>query len=111
MPKQLEAKPGKTQQNRLVPAVRGLERARDPNADIENLIKRERLPMNPLLQSLALQILHHDERPAVVIAYIVNRADLWMIERRSRPRFNAESPPAGDSVPAADPPFNITPRM
>ena len=79
MPKQLEAKPGKTQQNRLAPAVRGLERARDLNADIENLIKRERLPMSPLLQSLALQILHHDEPPAVVIAYIVNRADLWMI--------------------------------
>src|SRR5436853_7369622 len=46
--------------------------------------------MNPLLQGLALQILHDNEGPAVVLADIVNRADLRMIERRSRPRFNAE---------------------
>jgi hypothetical protein len=36
---------------------------------------------------LAFPKLHHDERTPLVLADLVNGADAWMIQRRSRPRF------------------------
>lgn len=40
-----------------------------------------------MLQRGAFEIFHDDERAAVLLADVVDRADVWMIERRSSTRF------------------------
>src|SRR5215469_16710077 len=65
-------------------SVRGLQGAGDLNPDVQSVVKAHRAAVDALLEGLAFQILHGDERTAIVFADIVNRADLWMIQRRSR---------------------------
>ena len=45
----------------------------------------------PILQRLALQILHGDERPSVLLADVVDRADVGMVQRRRGLRFAREA--------------------
>ena len=47
--------------------------------------------VNSLPQCLAFQALHHQERPTIVLANVVNRADVGMIERRGSARLAAET--------------------
>ena len=51
----------------------------------------ERLTRDAMLQRLALQQLHRDEGAAFVFANFVNRADIWMIQRRGRTRLALEA--------------------
>ena len=44
-----------------------------------------------VLQRRALQILHGDERSAVLLADVVDRADVWMVERRGGPGFTLKA--------------------
>src|SRR6266480_5283012 len=44
-----------------------------------------------MLQRCTIQILHCDERSAVFLAYIMNGADVWMVQRRRRLRFALET--------------------
>ena len=46
---------------------------------------------DPVLQRQAIQKLHGDERLAVVLADLVNRADVGMVQRRGRLRFAPEA--------------------
>src|SRR6185436_17853033 len=46
---------------------------------------------NPLLESLSLEILHHQKVAACVGAEVVKRADVRMRQRRDRARFPLES--------------------
>ena len=53
-------------------------------------IERQRPLLQPIGQRLAFQVLHHEERRAVVLADVVERADVRMIELRDRARFAVE---------------------
>ena len=68
-----------------------LQRIGNFNSQLQQDIHLQRPPGNPLPQRLPLQILHGNERSALVLANLVNRADVRMIQRRSRPRFPAET--------------------
>jgi len=61
--------------------------ARSPisNLRVDGLVR------NAVLQGLALQVLHDNERPVFVFANFVDRADIRMIERRGRSRFPPEA--------------------
>jgi len=81
--------------------VSRIERLGDLNGQVEQLIGRERCAgrsgsrtrpsRNPVFQRLALQQFHGDERLAVVLANVVEGADVGMIERRSGARFALEA--------------------
>src|SRR5262249_18156104 len=43
-----------------------------------------------LPQSLALEQLHRDERPALVLVHVEDRADVRVLERGGGPRFAAQ---------------------
>ena len=55
--------------------------------------RRSSAPLNQLLQRLALQTLHDDERLAVVLPDVVNRADVGMIEGGGGARLAVETLP------------------
>src|ERR1700719_3456340 len=71
--------------------VSGVETIGNLNADFEKLRQRHRLPGDAMLQRLSLQQLHGDKWTALEFSNIVNRADIWMVERRRSPRFATES--------------------
>ncbi len=78
--------------------VRRFEPFGDFDAQIEQQIERERLPTDPVLERLAFEALHRQERLAFVFADFVDRADIGMVERRSGLRFALE---AFESAPVA----------
>jgi hypothetical protein len=71
--------------------VRGIERVGDLDAEIEHALERQRTTRDFLLQRVAVEQLHHDEGLAVVLADVVNHADVRMIQRRGDARFAAEA--------------------
>src|SRR5688572_806260 len=58
------------------------ETVRDLNSKLDDLFDLQRSFRNPLLERLALEQLHHDERLTVIAPDIVNRADARMVQRR-----------------------------
>jgi hypothetical protein len=74
-----------------IAAVRGVERIDNLHGEVEQFLVRQRLAANPVLQRLALEQFHHDERLAVVLADLVNHADVGMIQRRRGARFAREA--------------------
>ena len=64
--------------------VRPVERRRDLDRRLERLVDRESALRQPIRQRLALEILHDEERGAVLLAHVVQRADVRMIELRDR---------------------------
>ena len=52
------------------------ERVRDLDAEPEDLGCRQRSPRQAIVERLAFEILHDDERLAVVVADVVERADM-----------------------------------
>jgi len=63
-------------------AVRGIERVRNLDAQRQHCFSFQRPPCNSILQSHAIQKLHHDERLISVLADLVNCADIGMIQGR-----------------------------
>ena len=57
----------------------------------ERVIDRERPPFDPLLETLPLDELHRDEGLPLVLADLVYRADVGMIERGGRLRLVIEA--------------------
>ena len=72
-------------------AVRLVERRRDLDRRLERLVDRERALRQPIRQRLAFEILHDEERGAVLLADVVQRADVRMIELRDRAGFAIEA--------------------
>ncbi len=72
-----------------------VERVRNLNSEIEHLLECERLLADPVLQRLAFEQLHRDERNgfAAVVYDIdfINRADIGMIQRGGGACFALES--------------------
>jgi hypothetical protein len=73
-----------------IPRVCGLEGVRDLGAEIEDRVELERAGAQPLLQGLAPEELHRDEGPALVLVHVEDRADVGVLERRSRLGFPLE---------------------
>ena len=71
-------------------AVRRIEAVGDLDADLQELRDFDGLDGDAVLEGLALEQLHGDERPALELPDVVDRADVGMIERRCRARFAAK---------------------
>jgi hypothetical protein len=71
--------------------VAGGERVGNLDADIENLVELHGLAAQPLLQALALEFLHDDERQAVHLFNVVDGADAGVIQLRGGARFPQEA--------------------
>ena len=71
--------------------MRRIEPASDLNADLQELRYFDGPPGDTVLESLSLEQLHGDKRPAFEFSNVVNRADVGMIERGCSARFAAES--------------------
>ena len=67
-----------------------VERVRDLAAEAEDLVESERTLHEPLGQGLALEVLHDEELDAVLVADVVQRADVGVGKRRDGLRFPLE---------------------
>ena len=65
--------------------MRSLQPVGDLNREIQKVVRPERLIGNPALERLPFEQFHGDEGPAGVLANVVDRADVRMIQRRGRP--------------------------
>ena len=71
--------------------MRGVQRVGDLDPTSSTVSSLEWTGGEPILQRRALQILHDDERSPVLLADVVDRADVWVVQRRRRPRFARET--------------------
>src|SRR5580704_11777973 len=71
--------------------VRGVERVGDLDGQRKYQPGFHRLSADAVLQRQAIQELHHDERLAFMLSNLVDRADVGMVQGRSRTRFAAET--------------------
>jgi hypothetical protein len=71
--------------------VRSVERVGDLDPELEDLRRRQRPLPDPLLQRPPLQVLHHQERLALVLADVVDGADVGVVERRGGHRLALEA--------------------
>jgi hypothetical protein len=69
------------------PPVGFLERLGELGGEVDNLTDGQQIAGGGDLQRLALDVLHDDERAAVVVADLVDLADVRMVERRGGQRF------------------------
>ena len=67
--------------------VSRIERVGELNAKVQDFIHLERLCRNAVLERLAFQQLHHNERLTFMFANVVNRANVRVIESRGRTSF------------------------
>ena len=68
-------------------AVRGIERIRELDRDPQDVLEWQRAAQQPVGQRLARQILHHQELDAVLLADVVQRADVRVRQARDRAGF------------------------
>ena len=71
--------------------VRRVERIRDLNADVEQRVDTEWLGAHPVLQCAPFQEFHREEGPSLGFLDFVDRADVWMIQRRCGARLALEA--------------------
>src|ERR1700722_17410251 len=81
-------------------AVRGVERVGDLNRERHQGIDCERAPRDLVLERGAIHEFHDDEGAALVLANVVERADVGMVQRRCGALFTAK--PLEDKWVAAD---------
>ena len=62
--------------------MRGVQPVGDVYCEYKKLFQFQRLPLNLVLQSHAVEKLHADERFAIFLAEVVNRADIGVVKRR-----------------------------
>ncbi len=67
--------------------VRRIQRVRDFDSQRQQKFLRYRAPVNAMLQRHSFQKFHGDKRMPVLLADIVNGADVGMIQRRGRLRL------------------------
>ena len=63
----------------------------DLDSVLKRLVKRHCAASQPIRERLALQVLHHEVRGAVLFAHVIEGADVRMIELADRPRLAVES--------------------
>ena len=67
-----------------------IEAVGDLNADLQELRDFDRFGGDSVLESLALEQFHGDERPTLELSDVVNRADVGIVERRRGARLAAK---------------------
>ncbi len=72
-------------------AVRAVERIRDLAGALERLGKRQRPAGEPVGQRLAVEPLHDEEVDAVLVADVVQGADVRVVQRRDGARLTLEA--------------------
>ena len=85
--------------------VRLRQRVGDLRRVLQRVRERQPPAADPVGERRALDVLHGDEVDAVRLADVVDRDDVGMVQRRGRPGFLHEAPPAlrvGDLVRAQD---------
>src|SRR5437867_2278554 len=68
--------------------MRGVEPARDLSGEIQQVVYFERAAFDATLQSLALEEFHHQEWLAFKLIDIINRANVWMVQRGGHSSFS-----------------------
>ena len=58
----------------------GVQGAGDLDTELQRLFERQRSPRNLVRERFALEVLHHEERRSLVLADVVNGADVRVIE-------------------------------
>jgi hypothetical protein len=71
--------------------VRLVERIRDRHGVAQRFVDRHRAARDPLRQVLAVEELHDEELAPFVVADVVERADVGMLERGDRARLAVEA--------------------
>jgi hypothetical protein len=71
--------------------VRGLQPGGDLNPEIDDFVRLQPLAVNALPEGLALEQLHRNEVPPLVLIDVVDRTDIGMIQRRGGARFALEA--------------------
>ena len=71
--------------------VSNLERVADLDANVDDLVERQRAPFDLLVQALAFQQLHGDEVLAVAFLDGIDGADVGVVERRGGARLLLEA--------------------
>jgi hypothetical protein len=71
--------------------MRGVERVGDLDAETQRLLERKRLVANGVLESMAFEAFHDDERMSIRLADFMNGADIGMIQRGSGLGFTLET--------------------
>ncbi len=72
--------------------VCALESAGQLGSDIDGSLHRKVFVLQPILEGLSLVVSHRDEQLALVrFSYLVDRADVWVIQRRGGLRLLDES--------------------
>ncbi len=72
-------------------AMRFIERIRDLRTKFQDLVEGQRAFFESLRQGLALQAFHHQIVHTVLMAYVVQYADVRMIQAGDRFRFSFEA--------------------
>ena len=71
--------------------VGGVERVGDLDGDVERLVERHRAPLEPSLERLSLEALHHEEVDLPLAPHVVDGADVRVAEAGEGPRLAAEA--------------------
>ncbi len=71
--------------------VRRYQRFRHLYADVQHFLDAHGVPGDVLLQALAFELFHHDERMPVVVFNAVDGADIGVVQLRCRPRLARET--------------------
>jgi hypothetical protein len=71
--------------------MRGCERIGDLHRDLQRLFERRRAALQPLLERLALEVLHHEEVDIILPSDVVEGADMRMIQSRDAAGFPFEA--------------------
>src|SRR6202035_3586399 len=72
-------------------AMRLLEPIADFDSIAKNLFDRKRTLAQAIGQSLAVEEFHHQKIDSFLVANIVERTNVWMGQRRDRPRLAVEA--------------------
>ena len=73
--------------------MRAVERVGDLRGELERLIERERAACDARRQRLALQVLHHHVAGAILVADVVEHADVRVVQRSHGAGFALEALP------------------
>jgi hypothetical protein len=78
--------------------VRVIERVGHLSGNTQQLTDRQRATHQAMFQRLALDALEHEKRQPLVVAYVVQRTNMRMPQRRERPRLAIEPLSAGGAL-------------